>query len=320
MPDPKAEFPEGASRNLVISDWTVLPAAFRPDDIAMLTGATELDRTRFLTLSDALQEARARAADVALKSQLMDFLYSKTRYSSISRGDWEEQVRIATALDENITRRGSAALLREIGQSIDRAIKAKIKRQLTSAPTVAVCYHGGFSVPRRKLFARMFPEGVVIAASGKHAAHDGAFALFAAREAVLDRRPALMSPDGRFGREAGTINVLGAQLPVTEGAPFLAHTTNAAVVWFALLRKENGFTLEVSPGPQPDKGERFSDFRDRFYRFYVDRLEEAFTGDPSNLPLSVNWKLTFGAMLAGKVYRQRRPTRSRDETQHSDSD
>lgn len=276
----------------------------------MLNGAAELDQTRFLTLSDALLDARVRAADIPLKSQLMDFLYAKTRCSSISRPDWEEQVRVATALDENLTRHGTAALLKELGRSIDHAGKIAIKQQLTSEPTLAVCYHGGFSVPRRKLFARMFPEGVVIGATGKHAAHDGAYALFAAREALLAQKPALMSPDGRFGREAGTVSVLGAELPVTEGAPFLAHTTNAAVVWFALIRKEGGFTLDVSPGPRPDKGERFPDFRDRFYRFYVDRLEDAFTGDPSNMPLSVNWKLTFGAMLAGKVYRQRRPTRS----------
>jgi hypothetical protein len=272
-------------------------------------GGDQGEQKRFLSVADAFEDAKQLASAIPIAEPVLAFLFAKTRCCAMSLAHWEQQVRLATAFDVNMTRFGSTALIKDIEKQIDRTVKAGVIRELTAAPTLAIGFHGGYSVPRRKLFARLLPQGVVLGASGKYAAHDGAFALFAAREALLENRPVLMAPDGRFGKESGTIAVLGAHLPVTDGAPFLAHATGCKVKWFALTWSGIGFTLQTIPGPQRQDGERFSDYRRRFYDFYAERLEEAFTGDPMNLPLIQNWRLTFGAMLAGKVYKSRRPTR-----------
>src|SRR6185437_16111150 len=231
------------------------------------------------------------------------------RRTSLSQAEWERHVRVATAFDENLTRFGSAPLLKQIADQLAVPPRDALAAELTFAPTLALTYHGGYSVLLRRLFGRFHPDGVAIGAVGKYAARDGAFALFAAREALLEAKPALVAPDGRFGKEALAISVLGAQVPVTDGAPFLAHATGCNVVWLALIWKTHGFTVEAIAGPRRDAGEPFADYRGRLYQFYADRLEQAFTGDPLNLPLTKNWKFIFSAMLDGKVHRFRRPTR-----------
>jgi len=242
------------------------------DPGAELVESAAPERKRFVSVADALEDARRRASALDIPKPLLDFLYSRTRFSLLSPAEWEQEVRVATALDDNLTRFGSQRLLREIAHQIDTSTRVAVIRELKSAPTLVVGFHGGFGNTRRKLFARMFPDGIVIGAAGKHTASDGAHALFAAREALLQGGLVLIAPDGRFGKEAGTISVLGAQLPITDGAPFLAHTTGCAVTWLALVRTGERFTLQTVSGPQAEKHERFADYKERFYRFYSDRL------------------------------------------------
>ncbi|HEX3653032.1 MAG TPA: hypothetical protein VHU18_09445 [Rhizomicrobium sp.] len=272
-------------------------------------GKSGRDRKRFTALSEALDDARRRAQAIVLPEPLLDFLYSRTRCRSMSRSEWEREIRVATALDENFTRFCSMPLVKDVGRSVDKESRKAVVRELQSAGNLVLGFHGGFGYMRRRLFGRMFPQGIIIGATTRHSAADGAHALFAAREALLSGGAALIAPDGRFGKESGLISILGAQLPITDGAPFLAHSTGCSVIWLALVRIGDTFTFKTTSAPRREEGESFSSYRERFYRFYGDQLEEAFTGDPANLPLILNWKLTFNAMLAGKVYRVRRPTR-----------
>jgi hypothetical protein len=266
-------------------------------------------RRHFADLAGALDDAQQRANEIEISQPILDFLYRKTRWKSLARTEWERQVRVATVFDENLTRFGSTPLLKRIANQIAVPLKSTVAADLISAPTLAITYHGGYSVPVRRLFAYLFPESVVIGANGRYAARDGAFALFAAREALLEAKAVLIAPDGRFGKAAATISVLGAHLPVTDGAPFLAHATGCNVIWIALIWTDHRFTIETIAGPRRVAGEPFADYRGRFYRFYADRLEQAFTGDPANLPLTKNWEFIFSAMLAGKIHRFRHRTR-----------
>ncbi len=264
---------------------------------------------RFVDVADALEDAKRRANEIEIGQPILDLLYGKTRWISLARAEWERQVRVATAFDENLTRFGCPRLLKQIANQVATPFRAAVAPDLTSAPTLAITYHGGFSVSLRRLFGHFFPEGVVIAINGRHPARNGAFALFAGREALLAAKPVFMAPDGRFGKETATVSVLGAQLPLTDGAPFLAHVTGCRVIWFALRWTDHGFAVEARAGPPRQTEQPFREYRERFYQFYAARLEEALTGDPASLPLTVNWKIIFGAMLDGKVYRARRPTR-----------
>src|SRR5206468_1104558 len=60
-------------------------------------------------------------------------------------------------------------------------------------------------------------------------------------------------------------------------------------------------------GPHCEEGEPFNDFRDRFFRYYVEKIEAALTGDPRNVVASSNWARTFSAMFSGQVDRFRHP-------------
>jgi hypothetical protein len=266
-------------------------------------------RKHFTNLAAAFDDAQQRVSEIEIRRAILDFLYGKTRCKSLARVEWERQVCVATAFDENLTRFGSGRLLKQIANQLAVSLRSAAASELAFAAVLAITYHGGFSVMLRRSFGHLFPGSVVIGANSRYAARDGAFALFAAREALLEGKSVLTAPDGRFGKETATVSVLGAKLLVTDGAPFLAHATGCNVMWFAPLWNGHSFAIEALPGPQRRTGEAFAEYRKRFYQFYVDRLEHAFTGDPANMPLTINWKFIFNAMLAGKVHRFRRPTR-----------
>jgi hypothetical protein len=266
-------------------------------------------RKPFVSVADALEDAQHRANSVRIPTPVLNHLYAHSCETSVARDEWERQVRVATAFDENLTRLGSPRLLKQIMEQIGTPLPAAFGFEPGGTSTLVIIYHGGYCAPLRRLFQRTCPNAVIIGAIGKYSAQNGALALFAARKALLDSRPVMIGPDGRFGKEALTISVLRAEAPMTDGAPYLAHSTRCNVAWGSLLWTAQGFTIEVAAGPRCEVGEPFTAYRGRFYQFYADRLEQAFTRDPLNLPLTKNWIFIFSAMLAGEVHRFRRLTR-----------
>lgn len=263
-----------------------------------------------LTAAGLFESARKQVHLVKISTPVLEHVYGNTCFPSIPFSEWKREVTLALAIEQALRRFAAGRRLEFVKSLIDEQTKAAVVRQLRSKRgALVIGYHGGFPVLRLLAFRGLFPRGVILASNGRYAAADGAFALFAAREALLARRPVLMAPDGRFGKATVTITVLGAQLAMADGAPFLAYTTRCDTVWLSVVRTDNGFTLKTTDGPQAEEAEAFADFRDRFFRFFVDQAELSLRGDPRNQPIGRNWIETFEAMLAGRVDAFRRPSR-----------
>jgi hypothetical protein len=248
-------------------------------------------------LSSLVERAKA-ASEVPVSNWLLKFLHKRTRCVGMTREEWEKEFRFALALRRlrPLIANASPKILSEIiGPDKD-----SIVRQFAAGgATLAVSYHGGFPAVRIALFKHLFPDSVPM--MGRAAVRDAAAALFAAREALLKGNHVLIAPDGPFGTK-GTISVFGARHKVSDGAPFLAHVTGCNVAWFEAIRtKEDGFAVEIVPGPRAQRGEPYPEYRARFFRFYQERIQAALSGDPRSIALHPSWSNSFENMRARRT-------------------
>lgn len=275
------------------------------DDDAGTPPSRTATRT-FASGAELFSVARAATANVRLPRRLLNHLYEHSRCKGMPREAWEREIQFAVALQQTLKPflDGPWKIVEEV---IDQDAVAAVQQSMATSPaTLAIGFHGGFPRLRRKLFEKLFRDSVVIGRVGPHGATDGAHALFAAREAILASKPVLMAPDGLYGKESGTITVLGARRAVTDGAPFLAHSTNGRVAWFAVACTGERFAPTLVEGPRAEPGESFKAYRERFFRFFADQIEAVFTGDPRNIDVQRFWQATFEAMFTGRPDRKRR--------------
>jgi hypothetical protein len=149
-------------------------------------------------------------------------------------------------------------------------------------------------------FRKLCPGGILMTArpessAGAYSAFsDPAVALFAGRRALTEGSQFLMSPDGGMrktgrafeaNRKTRSLPILGLAWPVGHGAPVLAYDTNCETVWFAVGLSDMGFAPLMVKGPRRRPGEIFSEFEDRFWRFYAQQIENSLKGDPRNIPI-----------------------------------
>jgi hypothetical protein len=241
-------------------------------------------------------------AYVDLDDGVLKHLYSHSRYDAMAYEEWKRQVVRAAATDlalRKMLRRKPDAALADL---VDPVARADIVQRLSSPSGMLVlAFHGGFSLLVRRLFTHLMNDSLSIAAGGQHQASRGAYVLLAAHRALRAGKTVGLAPDGRWGKQTGTIPVLGAHRSVSDGGPFLAHATRCDTAWFALRRSDGGFVPDIVAGPRHDGGETFAAFRERFFRFYAERIEAAFTGEPRSLSLTSSWAETFSAMLTGRA-------------------
>jgi hypothetical protein len=268
----------------------------------------EDDLSRFGRVGTLLAAGAKGVRRVEIEQEILDYLYSKSRHAEMARDVWESDVRLAVAIDHrsrNFLRLAPREVV--VDGLVDQEAAADVVRRLNRpSGTLALTFHGSFAGLARATFGRLFADGVMIAAEGAHGARDGGFALFAARQALLQGKTVLVSPEGGYGRQTGTIKVLDATRGVADGAPFLAHVTKCNTAWFSMIRTDTGFAPLAVEGPRHADGESFAAFRERFFAFYAEQLENSFTGDPRNLSLGPNWTRTFRAMLAGRADKPQR--------------
>jgi hypothetical protein len=78
-----------------------------------------------------------------------------------------------------------------------------------------------------------------------------------------------------------------------EGAAFLAHASNCNTAWYTVVREGNRFVPIIEPGPSRNGGETLNEFSERLYRFYAEKIEGMFVGDPCNILLRPRWSTHF---------------------------
>jgi hypothetical protein len=262
-------------------------------------------------MESVIARARKIATALEINPRTLDGLFARSQFQSLGREAWEQELRFATGMDRALHRALKTTPVGMLGP-VDEAVSQAATEKLRSPTgTLLLVYHGGFAALGRALFSDWFPDGVRISAKGDYKAKDGAYALFAARRALLDGKNVLISPEGRFGKARGTVPIMGMDCSVGDGAPFLAHSTQCRTVWFGLIRDNDRFATLLVEGPRASREEPFPAFRERFFGFYAAQIEKAFAGDPRSLSLSRNWAgLLEGESPGSKRERRRQAKRA----------
>lgn len=250
----------------------------RPDDPALI-------------LENAEKVADARGSD-----PVIDYLHAQASAASAPREAWVRQALVASSIEfllEDFFTVRSPWRLREMFDPESAAPAAQAMR--SPRGLLALTFHGGFAALSRHFFAGYVDDGLVVDDKARPKFHsvgadDPGAALFAALRALQEGRSVCLAPDGRGGRPAGRIRVLGASCPVADGAAFLAYETGCDTAWYAIGRDGRMFFPVVEAGPSRAPGETFQEFRARLMAFYSGKIEAHFTSDPQNLTLLKDWR------------------------------
>ncbi len=273
----------------------------KPGDDDFAQAIRILKYGRALDREQDLFQLAERAADrVELDRKFLDYLYEHSRLK-MPRSDWERTVLSAFCLDHIIRDFKSEFGFDKILDHVDRrATEETFKRINDGTGMVLMTFHGAFvSSIARQLFNIFAPGGASMESISRgnwEAAprHNPRLALFVALRVLMDKRPFLIAPDGRNGKLASSISVLGRDLMVGDGAAFLAYEAKCQTAWFTVVRGETGFVPLFVPGPRREEPEKFNDFKDRLLDFYQKQIEAVFSGDPRNIVPGRAWMQLFG--------------------------
>jgi len=246
-----------------------------------------------------LENAKTLSQHVSPPEDSCDYLYSRLGRPPSSRSEWEKGIRQCIAVRTMVT----SGLFSDpdLANLIDPAAADEAASSISSAKgTLVVANHGGFEPLLWITFRKLFKNGTLITAAPDHgtgaysAVRDPAMALFAGRRALLDRQQLFMAPDGIVKKTAGmfdskrktrSLQILGLDWPASDGAPFVAYDTSSETAWFTVIVRDRGFTPMIIKGPCRQPDDSLSAFRDRFWRFYAQQIENSLAGDPRDVPI-----------------------------------
>jgi hypothetical protein len=245
-----------------------------------------------------LENAR-KLADVRPPDPVLGYLYAHARATELPRAAWIRRAQVAASIEDLLQDFFSHRSPWRLREMFDPESAAKAAQAMVSPRGVlALTFHGGFAALLPHFFVQFLNGGLVVDIKARAkfeslGANDPGTALFGALRALGEGRSVYVAPDGRFGKPAGCIQVLGASCPVGDGAAFLAYETGCDTVWYAMRRNRAIFAPVVEPGPSRAQGETFAQFRTRLLGFYRDRIEEHFMGDPRSVALHKAWRHRF---------------------------
>jgi 1-acyl-sn-glycerol-3-phosphate acyltransferase len=117
--------------------------------------------------------------------------------------------------------------------------------------------------------------------------------LFTALKALKQGKNVLIAPDGGYGKCDSSVNILGRNLKIGDGAAFLAYEAGCKTLWYAMNFDGKLFVPSIIPGPVRRSNERYPEFRERLNGFYGERLNAFFTADPHSLVPTAKWLNLF---------------------------
>lgn len=285
----------------------------------------DLARVKYLGVSLApgqlLQTADALADRIEVPKPLLDTLHARTRYPQIPRDEWERQVRTAFAIDhvtKDCVGMSGDNLRRWLGPREDalgdlrRQVDERLPGVDRSKGVLLATFHGGFSRLSVALFQNLFPNGVTVLGGGaRPKAGDSRYirvvgneraALFQALRAVQNGKVVWIGPDAPFGNPKQSIEVLGVNVPVADGGPFVAFETRCPTMWMSLVRDGDAFSTVTAMGPVREAGEKYDMFKARWFAFYGQCIEHFLTGDPRNLSLRPHWMQYLSGSIPQTYY------------------
>lgn len=275
-----------------------------PKLTACLERLSEKRRALFADLPDLLEpgavNANARIVAGRLKGwdKIAAQLHARSRVSGMVFAEWKQQFleSIAIAMIQLHFIPDGASWFPDPASDPDfaRAVAALNGDR----GTLVLAYHCGF----RQLFVEFFrsfaQDALVIHdrtgdASGENgavsAAADPRAALFTAYRRLRAGGQVYLAPDGPNANRGRTIRVLDVDLPVAEGAAFLASQLRARVVWLCVRRDGDRFLPVIVEGPVREKQEREDDYEKRFWQFYACCIEHHLSGMPGDIAIGGRW-------------------------------
>jgi hypothetical protein len=253
-----------------------------------------LSETAALDERQILNRAEQIADSVTIEAALFDFLYRRSRWQPMQRSEWERCVKVACAIDRLLTTEFRRLPRGKLANLFDDKSKRDFEAFLSAKGRLLLTFHGAFVLVARRLFIDIDKQRSDFGRGGNiNSRRDHRGALFSALRALQDGQSLVISPDGPDGKLSGVLNVLGTQSPAGEGAAFLAAASGCKTAWYTVGREGDRFVPVFAEGPTRTKDETPQQFGDRLHRFYSEKIEEMFTGDPRNIVLRRRWSRLF---------------------------
>lgn len=249
-----------------------------------------------------------------LPPSLEERLHAAALSSQSPRQEWAAQVKQAFAIDTVLADRPALFNLFRNDADASRKMRLTAANDLLDQDeimrgfkylnpalgTLVTGFHGGFVNLTSNVFFMGTKNGLMmarIAGPNLISNQDPKAALFQGVRSILDGQSIFVAADARAGKYKSTIRILDVDVPVADGAPFIAYETNCETVWLGVERSRHGFTPVFAQGPSRREGERFVAFRERWLSFYAYQIHRVLTGDPRNLTLRMQWATLFSKRL-----------------------
>lgn len=250
--------------------------------------------------SDVIAYAEKAADRIIVNPRLLDHLYRHSKFGSLPRDVWTRRVCTAFCIDHIVR---DTKLEDGWHAILDSDAASRALEQLGAAKgALVVTTHAGFTKLGIAWFKHSVPNALMVVngpgepgARRVSATEDGRGALFQLYRALQDNAVVLMAPDSHIGARTSSIQLLGAEWALAEGAALLAYESRTSLFWCVVLRDGNRFVPLIVPGPQPVRGETYDEFKKRFFRFYAEQLEVLMTGQPDNVVVKKGWADVFAA-------------------------
>jgi hypothetical protein len=259
--------------------------------------------------------AQQLVSTVVMDERAADYLFTKSRCAGMSREQWENEIRLTTAIYQTLraSRRTLAWEQAVDVQALDEAFARLRSAPNASRGTLLLTFHGPFAPLVQELFKRRCQAGAILGGGREDRGEVRMFdsrkgswtftksgdALFEALNILRDGNLLLMAPDGWKGKRSEEFHVLGGTAAGRGGAAFLAHASGCNTAWYNFARDGGRFSPVIESGPARADGEYPAAFSQRLHDFFASRIEDVFTGDPRNIMLFGRWAQCFA--LAAKT-------------------
>lgn len=241
-----------------------------------------------------LPKAEQIANNISIDAALLDFLYQRSRWQPMPRGEWERCVKVACAIDRLLITEFRTLPRKRLASLVDEKAKQDFETFLSPKGMLLLTFHGAFVKVARRLFIDKQKQRSDLGSGGNiNSQRDQRGALFAALRALQSGQSLVISPDGPEGKLSAVLDVFGRPSPAGEGAAFLAAASGCKTAWYTVCRTEDRFVPVFEEGPTRTKDETHQQFGNRLHRFYSTKIEGVFTGDPRNIVLRNRWTRYF---------------------------
>jgi hypothetical protein len=258
------------------------------------------DLPRFRSAADLIRYAETFADRLMIDPAFLDWIYPYGKFP-LARDPWERRVKVAFAIDHIAT---DNDLDPDWHILLDPSASRQALNLLDSKKgTLFLTIHGGFIGLLVAWLMNAFADLLITAcaedrarprkAEQVFAGEDSRATLFALYKALGQGRAALIAPDAALGALRSSINVLGVERPMPDGAAFLAYETGCNTAWCAIERDGDRFVPRLVIFSPRDQTESYPDFKKRFFEFYASQIEALLTGSPDNLAVRPGWVNPF---------------------------